>query len=142
MLTRRFLYKNDLLSIRHVSCCDAPKELSEVEYSDADTLIFPIRGIFMEHFSPGYRVLAEPNVALLFPSGRSYKVSHPVNDSDECLVLEFSPDCFDEALATTSRGLTRSTIGTHYTLTPSTMACRHILWHRLERQFLGPLEIE
>ena len=142
MLTRRVLYNSSLLSVRHVACQDAPKEISDVEYSDADTLIFPIRGVFVEHFSPGFHVLAEPNIALVFPAGRSCRVSHPVAAEDECLAMEFSPACFQEVLLDAARGQIRPAIGTHYTLSPSAMACCHLLWHGLERQFVGPLEIE
>ncbi len=142
MLTSTVLYVNSLLRIRHVACRHAPKEISDVERQDANTLIFPIRGVFVEHFSPGYHVLAEPNITLVFPSARSCRVSHPVASEDECLVMEFSPESFDEVLLEASGRHIPPSIGTHHTLSPSAIACRHILWRRLEGKSIGPFEIE
>lgn len=101
-LTRTEFYRADLLSVRYVACRSAPSDLSDVEYSEAPELVMPLKGAFVGHFSPGHRVLAEPNIALLFPPGRGYKVSHPAGGKDDCLVFEFSQPDFLEILVASS----------------------------------------
>jgi hypothetical protein len=87
-------------------------------------------------------VLADPNMVLVFPAGRCSRVSHPVTAEDECLVLDFSRNCFQDALSDAVGEQVHPSVATHYALAPSTMACRHLLWQRLERRLAGPLEIE
>jgi AraC-like DNA-binding protein len=102
----------------------------------------PLKGAFVGHFSPGHRVLAEPNVALLFPPGREYKVSHPAGEEDDCLVFEFSQPAFLEILVAASPGSHPREIGSHSLLSPPAIAARNLLWRSLEGRFADPLEIE
>jgi AraC-like DNA-binding protein len=102
----------------------------------------PLKGAFVGHFSPGHPVLAEPNIALLFPPGRGYKVSHPAGGEDDCLVFEFSQADFLEILVASSHGSDLREIRTHSLLSPPAIAARNLLWRRLEGSFADPLEIE
>ena len=137
-LTRTVLYTGQTVSIRYVTCRSADQCISDVEYAEGNNLILPLRGAFIEHFSRSKRVLAEPNVALLFPAGRPAKVSHPLGGADDCLVMEFANTIFHEI--TESAGITG--VGTHCLLTPSAMAWRNLLLRRIKDGLAGQLEIE
>ncbi len=141
-LARTEYYKSDLLSVRYVACRSAQKGLSDVESADADTLILPLRGVFVQHFSRGTQVIAEPNLALIFPTGRSCRVSHPVSIDDDCLVVEFSADCFHDVLETVLLSAGIPSPGTHSLLSPSAMAARNLIWRRLAQNVTAPLEVE
>ncbi len=141
-LARTEYYKSDLLSVRYVACRSAEKGLSDVESADADTLILPLRGVFFEHFSRGTQVVAEPNLALIFPVGRSCRVSHPVSAEDDCLVVEFSANCFREVLEAALLSAGIPSAGTHSLLSPSAMAARNLIWRRLAQNVTDPLEVE
>lgn len=141
-LARTEYYRSALLSVRHVACRAAEKGTSDVECQDADTLVLPLRGAFIEHFSRGTQVLAEPNIALIFPAGCFYRVSHPVSADDDCLAVEFSEACFHEVLEATATSSGAASPGTHSLLSPSAMAARNVLWRRLAQKFANPLEVE
>lgn len=141
-MERTEYYKSDLLSVRYVACRSAEKGTSDVETSDADTLVLPLRGAFIEHFSRGTQVLAEPNVALIFPAGRSSRVSHPIMAEDDCLAVEFSAGCFREVLEAVLLSAGIASVGTHSLLSPSAMAARNLIWRRLDQKITNPLEVE
>jgi AraC family transcriptional regulator len=141
-LKRMEYYRSVLLSVRYVACRSAEKGLSDVEIADADTLILPLRGVFVEHFSRSTQVIAEPSLALIFPAGRSCKVSHPVSAEDDCLAMEFSADCFRDASEAVLLSGGVSSVGTHSLLSPSVMAARNLLWRRLANGITDPLEVE
>ncbi len=141
-LTATEYYKSDLLSVRYVACRYAEKAAGDTENSDADTLVLPLRGAFIEHLSRGTQVLAEPNLALIFPAGRSYRVSHPMLADDDCLAVEFSPDCYHDVLESVLLSAGIHSAGTHCLLSPSAMAARNLIWWRLTQNIAGPLEVE
>jgi hypothetical protein len=93
------LLEAELLSIRHVICRASQASAGGLEYSDTDTIVFPVRGVFVKHLSPRVEAIAEPTQALIFASGRPYRISHPLTSGDECLVLAFSPDALRDAFA-------------------------------------------
>ena len=139
-LTRHILYKSDLLEVRHVVCRPGCCRAGEVEDPETDTLVLPLRGVFVQHVAPGREILAEPNQALFFAAGRLHRISHPVTDGDDCLALEPSPEGWREALS--AEGLRSSGIGTHGLLSAAAMAARTLLWQRLVRGLATPLEAE
>src|SRR5688572_30376103 len=134
-LTATLLYESELLSVRHVACRPSHQAPSDVEHSDTDTLVLPLRGIFLKHLSPGSQILAEPNLALFFAVGRPHRISHPVTAGDECLTLRPSPAAWHEVLpaAAAAESLLSPRIGTHGLLSSRSLAARHLLWRRLER---------
>src|SRR6476660_2484945 len=101
-LIRTVLYKSNMLTIRHVECRPTDQNCGEVEHSDADVIVLPLRGAFVKHIVSGKKLLAEPSQALFFATGRPYRVSHEVASSDDSLALEFSPDILREVLANTT----------------------------------------
>lgn len=137
-LERTEYYRSELLNLRYVRCRSAEKGMSDVENSDADTLVFPLRGVFVEHFSPRRHILAEPNLALIFPRGTASRVSHPVCVEDDCLAVDYSSECFQE-IARSSRF---TAAGAHALLSPSIMAARNLFCHRIARNAASELEIE
>jgi AraC family transcriptional regulator len=139
-LIRTEFYRSELLSARYVACRSAGKAPGDFEYSDANTLILPLRGAFVEHFSSRNQVLAEPSVALIFPAGRASRVSHPVSSEDDCLAMDFSDPLFHEVWE--SAFPASQIIGTHSLLFARAMATRNLLWHRLAKKLAGPLEVE
>jgi len=140
-LMRTNLFNSDLFSARYVSCQKAAKERSQEEFSDADVLIFPIRGAFVEHYTAKCSILADPTVALLFPSGSSSRISHPIHTEDDCFVFEFSSTCFQEALYATS-GIEIWRTPAHCYLPLKDLASRSLLLYRLQRRAATSLETE
>src|SRR5690606_19234881 len=82
------------------ACRPSGPAAGAIEYSEADRIVLPVRGIFVKHLSRTVEVMAEPTQALLFAAGRPYRVSHPAGAPDECLTLQFAPDALHEVLAT------------------------------------------
>ncbi len=143
-LTRNILYKSEILEVRHVVCRPACCGAGEVEDPEVDTLVLPLRGVFIQHFSPGLQILAEPGQALFFAAGRLHRISHPVTAGDDCLSVELSPPAWREVL--NARGaaedLRSAGVGTHGFLSAAAMAARSLLWQRLGRGIADPLEAE
>ena len=133
-LQSKVLFRNELVSVRHVACRAASKEPGDVEFSENNTLVMPLRGIFLQHLSPSCRMLAEPNVAFFFPAGSGYRVSHPASMEDDCLSIDYSQTTFAEAMSSTSV--------IHTLLSPAAMAHRNLLWHRLKLGLASTLEVE
>jgi AraC-like DNA-binding protein len=100
MLTSTLLQDDALVRIRLVACREAARGLSPIETATSDSIVFPLRGAFVKHFSPSCEVVAEPNVAIFFADGRSHRVSHPAGDCDDCLSLSIAPELLREMLAT------------------------------------------
>jgi AraC-like DNA-binding protein len=112
--------------------------MSDVEYSDANALILPLRGLFITHFSKNHEVVSGPNVGIIFPTGLSSRMSHPIFAEDDCLSIHFSPECFHDIL--NNAGIRAP--ATHSLLLPSAMAARNLLSYRLANHLAGALEVE
>lgn len=141
-LIRTTLYQSKLLAIRHVECRPTNQNCGEVEHSDADVVVLPLRGAFVKHIVSGKKLLAEPSQAIFFAVGRPYRVSHEVASSDDSLALEFSPDVLQEVLATTVATDNLLSIETNSLLSARTIAARTLLFCRLKHQLAEPIEIE
>src|SRR5262245_33024021 len=135
------LFSNDLFSVRDVPCRHAPRKVSEEQFSDSDVVILPVRGAFMEHYAAKQCVLADPNIALVFPSGSSARFSHPVDSRHDCLVFEMSSSFFREALYAAS-GSGSPQIANNCLLPLHDIACRGLLLYRLQHGLASSLEIE
>jgi AraC family transcriptional regulator len=138
------LFDGDLVRISHVSCRPLHRCASDVERPNADTLVLPGRGVFVQHFSRTTDVLAEPTRALLFAAERPYRISHPDLGGDDCLSMEFSPGALREALVSTARvdRLHANVLNPHAVLPPAAMTARKLLWRRLADGLAGGLEVE
>jgi AraC-like DNA-binding protein len=78
-------------------------------------------------------VVADACHALHFQANRPYRVSHPVEGGDECLVLEPSPEALEELRASEPECVP---------LAAPLIAARRVLWFRAERRLASALETE
>jgi AraC family transcriptional regulator len=82
------------LGVHHVACRAPASPAGDDEPVETAHVILPRRGLFRIHL--GTRVLAaEANTALFFNAGESYRVSHPVDGGDACLLLRLVPELAD-----------------------------------------------
>ena len=141
-LIRTVLYKSNILTIRHVECRPTDQHCGEVEHSDADVVVLPVRGAFVKHIVSGKRLLAEPSQALFFAAGRPFQVSHEVASSDDSMAIEFSPEILRELLSNTTATDNFLRIETNSLLSIREIAERDLLLWRLKHQLAEPMEIE
>lgn len=134
-LTRTILFNNDLLQIRHVLCDPEDRGCSRVEDSPANVMVMPVRGSFLQHFSDGTYIVAEPSHALFFAEGRPYWISHSIAQNDECLAFEFSEEIWREVLRQ-SNGLQK-----HSLLSNEAIVLRGLLWRKLVLGMTSDLEV-
>jgi len=138
-LTKSEYYKSELLNVRTVACRLAQKGKSDIESTDTNRLILPLRGVCVMHFSRGTEVIGEPNLSLILPAGRPYRVSHPVTAEDDCLVMEYSAGSFHDVLESV---LLSASPGTHSFLSLPAIAARNLICYRLAQNVASTLEVE
>ena len=131
-LTRETLYRGSTLRIHRVSCRPHDAACGPLEQADTDILVFPLRGLFVKHLRSDHRVVADACHALAFRSGEPYRVSHPVEGGDECLVLEPDPALRSELSLTAKVAR----------LDGAVIAARKLLVYRLARRFATAVEAE
>jgi AraC family transcriptional regulator len=141
-LVKTEYYRSDILSARWVACRSAHKGIGDIESSDADRLILPLRGVCVMHFSPSSEVIGEPNLGLILPAGRSYRVSHPVTEGDDCFVVEYSSESFRDVMEAVLLSAGVSSAGTHGLLSLPAIAARNLIWCRLAQKIATALEVE
>jgi len=141
-LIRTILFESNMLTIRHVECRPLDQNCSEVEHSDADIVVMPLRGAFVKHIVSGKKLLAEPSQALFFAAGRAYRVSHEVALHDDSLALQFSPAILQQVLANTTAADNFYAIDTNSLLSAPAIAARSLLLWRLKHQLAEPIEVE
>jgi len=141
-LIRTILYQSNILSIRHVECRPVDENCGEVEHSDADIVVMPLRGAFIKHIVSGKKLLAEPSQAVFFAAGRPYRVSHEVALHDDSLALQFSPDILQQVLENTTSADNFNAIETNSLLSAHAIAERSVLLWRLKHQLAEPMEVE
>jgi hypothetical protein len=81
------LFESDIVRVRAVRCAAAPSGCGPIEWSAANTIVFPETGVFVKHLGRHAAVVADCSHAIFFTANRPYRVSHPVPGGDECLVL-------------------------------------------------------
>ncbi|HSE39413.1 MAG TPA: AraC family transcriptional regulator [Acidobacteriota bacterium] len=141
-LVKTEYYKSDILSARWVACRSARKAIGDIESSETNRLILPLRGVCVMHFSRGTQVIGEPNLGLIVPAGRSYRVSHPVTEQDDCFVVEYSSECFRDVMEAVLLSVGICSAGTHSFLSLPAIAARNLIWRRLAQNFASALEVE
>jgi AraC family transcriptional regulator len=141
-LIRTILYQSKLLTVRHVECRPVDQNCGEVEQTDADLVVMPLRGAFVKHIASGKKLLAEPSQALFFAAGRAYRVSHEVALHDDSLSLQFSADVLQQVLASTIAADNFYAIETNSLLPARAIAERNLLSWRLKHQLAEPMEVE
>ena len=140
------LFESPLLRVRSVRCSAPAGDCGPIEWSLANTIVFPETGVFVKHLRRHVEVVADSAHALFFTANRAYRVSHPASGGDDCLVLELPPS----ALADAIRSVDPSASDTPNApfrfpatrLPPGVVMRRRILRHRLVRKLAEPLEAE
>jgi AraC-like DNA-binding protein len=133
MIIRETAHRSPSLQVHYVRCRPHDAACGPEEHASADLLVFPLRGVFVKHHASRSRVVADPCHALLFAAQRPYRVSHPLEGGDECLVLEPSPDTLAEL-----RAAERDCVA----LDGPLIAQSRMLWHRLRWRTATALETE
>jgi AraC family transcriptional regulator len=133
VLTTHTAHHSPTVQVHLVRCRPHDGACGPEEHAATNLLVFPLRGVFVKHHGSRERVVADPWHALFFCAGEPYRVSHPVDGGDECLVLEPSPEMLADIHAAKRR---------YVPLDASLIAQRRWLWHRLQRRIASALETE
>jgi AraC family transcriptional regulator len=131
-LSRQTLHTGTTLRLHRVSCRPSGIACGPVELVSTDVIVFPLRGLFVKHARRDERIVADGCHALLFSAGEPYRVSHPLEGGDECLVLE-PGEALREGIALRARVAS---------LDARSIAARKLLAYRLEQRLASPLEAE
>jgi AraC-like DNA-binding protein len=146
MRTSNVTFESDALRIRAV-CCRVPAHgCGGIEYSSTSTLVLPQSGVFVKYEGPHDALIADAAHGVFFTANQPYRVSHPADTGDDCLVLEYRPAALLEVLETVDPAAADAP-GTPFPpgvvrLDPMIAARRRMLWHRLTRRIADPLEVE
>jgi AraC family transcriptional regulator len=91
------LLDTSVVEVAQVGCCRPRSVSSDDEWNQMPRIVLPQRGLFMVHRS-GENVLADPTRAIVFGLEEGYRVTHPLDGGDECVVLGFRPEIHEEAI--------------------------------------------
>ncbi|MFZ5675898.1 MAG: helix-turn-helix transcriptional regulator [Pseudomonadota bacterium] len=86
-LTGHTLLETPTVAVRDVYCTCGKRHRSAEECTGSTLLVFPYRGTYVR-FLGRDEAVAEANQVLFFNEGEAYRISHPVDGGDACLVLE------------------------------------------------------
>jgi AraC family transcriptional regulator len=125
-------HRSAAVAVHFVHCHPTDHACGPVEHAAANLLVLPLRGVFVKHEARGEQLVADPCHALFFEAGTPYRVSHPVEGGDECLVLEPSGELLAEFPSRQKFA----------PLDARLIAARQLLRHRLARRLAGFLEAE
>ena len=145
-LHHRTLHEGRLLQIGCVCCRPETGACGELEHARANIVAFPLRGVFVKHHEHGPDVVAHVGQALFFNAGEAYRVSHPTDGGDDCLVLCSDDAALREILAEhDARRAQRESEpfrATHALLPAAVELERSLLWHGLRHCGASALELE
>jgi AraC family transcriptional regulator len=133
MITRETVHRSSSVQVHFVRCRPHDGACGPEEHATADLLVFPLRGVFVKHHASRGRVVADACHALHFAANRPYRVSHPVEGGDECLVLEPAGATLEDLHAGEAECVPLDT---------PLIAARRLLWFRAERHLASALETE
>lgn len=97
-LSSRLWHTDELIRARHVQCRPHNHVCRFAEAAAANTVAFPLRGVFVKHLDDGREVVAHPGQAVFFNVGEIHRVSHP-HGGDDCFVLELAEPGYRWTLA-------------------------------------------
>lgn len=140
------LHESHLVQIGCVCCRPDNTACSELEHARANTVAFPLRGVFVKHHASGPQVVAHIGQAIFFNADEAYRVSHPAGDGDDCLVLRADDAVLREILsAHDARRAEREDHpfrATHAPLAAAMGLERSLLWQALRKREASTLEVE
>jgi len=135
-LTRHTAHRSETLSINVVHCRPDDHGCGPDESSPVNALAFPLRGMFLKHYSRRERVVADACQVIFFRANEPYRVSHPIAGGDDCLVIAPSDDTMQDILGAEQFAQTHATLGARLLAVP------RILRHRLVHRMTSPLEAD
>ena len=145
-LTSTLAHESAIATVRIVRCQPDSGSCGPEEYACAPSLAFPMRGHFVKHHGRHSRVVADVCHAVFFNANEPYRVSHPVDGGDECLVIEPSSETLRDVLSTQepAAALCNDPLfrRTHVSLPPAALALRKWLRYRLDRGSATSLEAD
>jgi AraC family transcriptional regulator len=98
MLTFRDTFESPVVRLSEFTCCARRHPPAVEEEATGNTIVLLRHGVFEKHFGRR-RVTADPNQAVFFTQGSTYKVSHPGESGDRGTVLSFAPVLLSELVA-------------------------------------------
>jgi AraC-type DNA-binding domain-containing proteins len=141
-LSSRFLHVDELIRARHVQCRPHNHICGVAEAAAANSVAFPLRGVFVKHLDDGREVVAHPGQAVFFNAGEIYRVSHP-RGGDDCFVLELAEPVLRELLATLDPRANEHPAtpfrASHAVLSAPALLRQRLLWRNLRE---APLALE
>jgi AraC-like DNA-binding protein len=143
-IDKEMLFDSALLRVGHVVVRPASPDCGGVEQQSVNVLAFPIAGVFAKHDGPRRHLIATSNHAVLIPAGSLYRLSFPACIGDRCLTLQLSSEALARVMpqAMAGDGFDPAVYASRALLAPSVMLARSLLFRRLVRGELEPLEAE
>jgi len=86
----------ELMQAFRVRCHADRSPYAASEGARATEIILPLRGMFMYEIQ-GHEIVADVTSAVVVGYGDEYRVSHPIDGGDECIVLVAAPVVLEEA---------------------------------------------
>ena len=146
MRAQTVLFDSDIVRVRAVRCAAPAGGCGPIEWSAANTIVFPETGVFVKHLARHATLVADGAHAIFYTADRPYRVSHPLPGGDKCLVLELRPAALvetlhtvDPAAAETPNAPFRRPVAR---LSASLVIRRRLLHHRIVRRVASALEVE
>jgi AraC-like DNA-binding protein len=93
-MAERELFQGESIRVSEYLCSARRRETAHVETTTEHEIAFVRRGMFVLETSDGENVVT-PNHAMMFVPGEPYRIQHPLDGGDECLIIS-GP--FEEAL--------------------------------------------
>ena len=122
----------ELIRAFGVRCHAERSPFASTENARATEIVLPRRGIFVYEVQ-GDQVVADVATVIVIAPGDEYRVGHPVDGGDECVVLTAVPTVLEEVFATSR--------GRHGLRSPATQLALHHL-ASLGRMAVDPLQAD
>jgi len=140
------LHEGRLLQVGCVCCRPDHASCGELEHARANTVAFPLRGVFVKHHARGPEVVAHIGHAIFFNADEAYRVSHPTGVGDDCLVLRTGEAVLREILCAHdvphAERENHPFRATHTSLAATMGVERSLLWQALRNREASTLEVE
>jgi len=85
-----FVYEGSLVSVGHSKCRPASEEPGQTCTARDYLIAIPRSGLFVKHRGP-VTAFADPNHAVLFNPGETFRFSHPGCSGNDCVIFRLAP---------------------------------------------------
>lgn len=143
-IDRHLLFDSALLRVGHVVARPSSPDCGDIERHSVNVVVLPLAGVFAKHEGPRRHQIATSNHAIFISADDPYRVSFPGSIGDSCLTLQFSGATLARVAphVMARDGFDSSAYATRALLAPSVMLARSLLFRRLTRGDVDPLEAE